>query len=74
MPHVILMIGLGVVKCLERDDLRDYWCRIHFVLFHLLEESKGGLALPVISIKNSRSILCAMIWPLVIELGRIVCN
>src|SRR3569833_38990 len=72
--QVILVVGLGRIKTLQRIDARDDRAAENMRLLQLTDVGAGDFLLRRIGEKNRGAILAPRIGPLAIQLGRVVCN
>lgn len=72
MLGVILMIGLGFVERIERNNLGDNWLLEDFGFVDLSDVGFGNALLLFVSVKDSRAVMRADVGALPIEFRRIM--
>ena len=72
MLGVILMIGLGFIESIERNNLGDNWLLEDFGFVDLSDVGFGNALLPFVGVKDSRAVMRADVGSLPIEFRRIM--
>src|ERR1700719_2654359 len=70
--RIVLVISLGLIEGLQRDDLGDDWTVEDMGLVQLVDVGLGHALLLVIGVKDRRAVLPARVRTLPIQLRRVV--
>src|SRR5207253_7139346 len=69
----VLVVALGGVEILERNNLGHNRSRENFGFVELIDSGPRGLPLVLVGIKDRRTILASPVRTLAVQLGGVVC-